>query len=369
MRPRFEDGFLLVLLLLLSVTFGLVVAPFFAAILWAVIAAILFMPLNRRLLRRMPGRPNGAALLTLLLIVAMVIAPSIVLALALLQEATDFYGLIHSGAINFNGLFQHLQAALPDWATTALRRLGLTDVDSVTDRLGTGIADGLRTLATQLLQIGQGAFSFIVALGVMLYLTFFLLRDGEKLSEKLIEATPLRASQREALFHQFVVVIRATIKGSIVVAIVQGLIGGIIFWLIDIRGAILWGVLMGAFSLLPAVGTGIVWVPVAIYLLVTGAIWKALILIFCGLFVIGMVDNVLRPILVGRETRIPDYVVLISTLGGLDLFGFNGLIVGPVVAALFIAIWNIVTDMRLKDGRAMAEAGADGSPSTPGEGG
>jgi predicted PurR-regulated permease PerM len=105
-------------------------------------------------------------------------------------------------------------------------------------------------------------------------------------------------------------------------------------------------VMMGFFSLLPAVGTGLIWAPVAIYLLATGAIWKGLILIFCGMFVIGMVDNLLRPILVGRDTRIPDYVVLITTLGGLQLFGFNGIVIGPVIAALFIATWQIVIRTR-----------------------
>ena len=149
---------------------------------------------------------------------------------------------------------------------------------------------------------------------------------------------------------QFVVVTRATIKGSLVVAIVQGLIGGIIFWALGIPGALLWGVLMGCFSLIPAVGTGLIWAPVALYLLATGAVVKGVILIACGLFVIGLVDNLLRPILVGRDTRIPDYVVLITTLGGIDMFGFNGIVIGPVIAALFIATWNIVTRMRTGNG-------------------
>jgi predicted PurR-regulated permease PerM len=143
-----------------------------------------------------------------------------------------------------------------------------------------------------------------------------------------------------------VVVIRATIKGSVVVAIVQGLIGGLVFWALGIEGALLWGVLMGAFSLLPAVGTGIIWVPMALYLLFTGQIWQGVALVFCGILVIGMVDNVLRPILVGHETRIPDYVVLITTLGGLELFGFHGIVIGPVIAAMFIAVWNLMTEIR-----------------------
>jgi len=106
---------------------------------------------------------------------------------------------------------------------------------------------------------------------------------------------------------------------------------------------VLWGVAMGFFSLLPAVGTGIIWLPVAIYLLVTGAVWKGMVLIFCGLFVIGTIDNILRPLLVGKETRLPDYVVLISTLGGITLFGFHGFVLGPVIAALFISAWDIMS--------------------------
>ena len=345
---RFEGGFLIALLCLVTVALALVILPFASAILWAVIAAILFLPINRRLLRRMPGRPSIAALLTLLLIIAMVVVPAIVLTLALLQEAADFYGLIQSGRVDFVALFERFQSSLPEWAVNILRRLGFTDFYAVARRLEAGITASFRDLAAQAFQIGQGAFTFVVTLGVMLYLTFFLLRDGERLTARLVEATPLGSAQRQALFGQFVVVVRATIKGSVVVAIIQGLIGGIVFGLIGIPGAILWGVLMGAFSLLPAIGTGIVWVPVAIYLLATGAYSQALLLIFCGLFVIGMVDNLLRPILVGRDTRIPDYVVLISTLGGLDLMGFNGIIVGPVIAALFIAMWNMVTDMRAK---------------------
>jgi predicted PurR-regulated permease PerM len=137
-------------------------------------------------------------------------------------------------------------------------------------------------------------------------------------------------------------------KGSFVIAIVQGIIGGVIFSALGIGGALLWGIAMGFFSLLPAIGTGLIWVPVALYLFITGAFWKGAILVFCGLFVIGLVDNLLRPVLVGRDTQMPDYVVFISTLGGLELFGFNGIVVGPVIAALFIAIWDIFTESQQK---------------------
>ena len=347
---RIEDGVFLGFVLVVSIAFAMVIEPFFAAILWGVIAAILFAPLNQNLLYRMPARRNSAAGLTLLLIIAAVILPAIILAIALVQEATLFYGRIQSGEINIARMFAQFQAQLPDWASALLARLGITNFATVREMLSEGIASSFRTIAAQAFQIGQGAFSFFVALSVTLYLTFFLLRDGPVLTARLDRAAPLRATHRRALIQQFVVVIRATIKGSLVVAIVQGVIGGVIFWALGIPGPLLWGVLMGCFSLIPAVGTGLVWAPVALYLLATGAVAKGVILIACGMFIIGMVDNLLRPILVGRDTRIPDYVVLITTLGGIDLFGFNGIVIGPVIAALFIATWNIVTRMRTGEG-------------------
>lgn len=358
---RTEDGFFLALVILVSIAFALVIQPFFAAILWAVVAAILFAPLNDRLRARLNGGRNRAASLTLLLIVLLVIVPAIVLAVALIQEGTFVYNRIQSGDIDFADIFEQFRASLPGWATGLLDRSGLTNLNAVQEMLDGSLRASFRTLAGQALQIGQGAFSFLVALSVMLYLTFFMLRDGESLARRVSEAAPLRWQAREALVQQFVVVVRAMIKGSIVVAIVQGLIGGLVFWMLGISGALLWGVMMGFFSLLPAIGTGLVWVPVALYLVVSGALLKAAILIFSGLFIIGLVDNLLRPALVGRETRIPDYVVLISTLGGIELFGFSGLIVGPMIAALFISVWNIAGRMRVPSPEP-AGTGAPGRP-------
>lgn len=343
---RIEDGFFLAIVILVTIAFALVLEPFFAAVLWGVIAAILFWPVNQWLLRKMPQRRNSAALITLLLIVAIVIIPAILLSIALVQEATLIYGQIQSGKIDFARMFAQFHASLPDWATSAMRRMGLNNFDAVRETVMRGLNNSFRTIAGQALQVGQSAFTFIIALGVMLYLSYFLLRDGDTLSKRFANAAPLRPLQREALINRFVVVIRATVKGTIIVAIVQGFIGGIVFWALGIQGALLWGVLMGVFSLLPAIGSGIVWVPVAIYLFATGEVASAIILAVCGAVIIGSVDNVLRPILVGRDTRIPDYVVLISTLGGIELFGFNGIVIGPVIAALFISTWNIFTTMR-----------------------
>ena len=158
---------------------------------------------------------------------------------------------------------------------------------------------------------------------------------------RIRQAIPLSMEHKRYLFSKFITVLRATVKGNIAVAAMQGALGGLIFWILDIQGPLLWGVLMAFLSLLPAVGAALIWAPVAISFLVTGDILSGVILIAFGVFVIGMIDNILRPILVGKDTQMPDYVVLISTLGGMVLFGFNGFIIGPVIAAMFIAAWDL----------------------------
>lgn len=341
MTRRLEDKVFLALVVAATAAFFWLVQTFFDAIMWAVVAAILFTPMQRWLMRMRPDRPNSMAAITLLTLIAIVIIPMIVIGGLLIQEAAAVYDGIQSGRINIGDYFMQVQNALPDWASQQLDRLGLTNIEAVRDRIGNGLAASFETLAAQALNIGQRAMFFFISLGVMLYLAFFLLRDGASLSTLVVDAVPLQPTHRRALAEKFIAVVRATIKGNMIVAIVQGGLGGLIFWGLGIGGALLWAVAMAFFSLLPAVGTGLVWVPVAIYLFATGAVVKGGILVFCGVFVIGMVDNVLRPILVGRDTRMPDYVVLISTLGGLELFGLSGFVIGPVIAALFLAVWEI----------------------------
>ncbi len=343
---QLEDGGFWALVVLVTLAFAWLIAPYFGAILWGVVAAILFDSVNRRLCAALGGRRNLSTSLTLLLIVALVIVPAFLLGLALVQEAASVYSQIQSGQVDFAGMLQRFLASLPEWARQRVSRADMNDLGALKDMFGGGVASGLQAIASQALNLGQGALKFLASLGVMLYLTYFLLRDGEALGRKVLPAIPLRSTERDALLRHFVVVVRATMKGTVVVAVVQGILGGTIFWALGIEGALLWGLLMGFFSLVPAVGTGAVWVPVAIYLLVTGSIWEGLILVGCGLFVIGLVDNLLRPILVGKDTRMPDFVVLIATLAGISLFGLNGFIVGPMIAALFMAVWSMVAEQR-----------------------
>jgi predicted PurR-regulated permease PerM len=189
--------------------------------------------------------------------------------------------------------------------------------------------------------IGQNTMAFFINSILMLYLTFFLLRDGISILNWIRVALPLNDQREEQLFYKFSEVTRATLKGNFLVGVIQGSLGGLVFFMLDVRPAILWGVVLAIASLVPAVGTALVWGPVVIYFLIVGEFASAAILLAFGVFVIGLSDNLLRPIFVGRDTKLPDYIVLVSTLGGLVIFGIHGFVLGPLVAALFFVLWNM----------------------------
>lgn len=344
--PLFEDRVLVGFVIASTLAMAWVSWPFFGAILWALVVTIAFAPVHDRIALMMPKRRNTVSLLTLMLVIALVIVPSIIVGSMMVDEAIATYNSLQTNEIDLGKIIRDVEAMIPDQWRAQLERFGLTDLQALQSRLSSVLTSGLQLIAREAVSIGQGAFNFALTLGVMLYLTFFLLRDGRHLTRRIGEVVPLRAEQRGALFDKFTTVIRATVKGSVIVAIVQGILGGVLFAILDIRAALLWGVVMGLLALIPAVGTGLVWFPVGIYLLATGSVWQGVVLLLCGFFLISMVDNVLRPILVGQDTRMPDYVVLISTLGGLSVLGINGLIVGPVIAAMFISAWEIFGESR-----------------------
>lgn len=336
-----QQKFFLLLLALVTLAFIYVLLPYSGAIFWGVVLAILFAPLYRRLLRETKHKATVAALLALLLIIVIVILPLSLITASLVKQALAVYAMISSGQIDFGAYFVRIVQSLPQWMISLLERFELTDLASLQVKLSEGAAQVSQTVARQALNIGSKTFDFLVGLFVMLYLLFFLLRDGQSLATRVKHAFPLSSKYKQRLFNNFTTVIRATVKGNVLVAVAQGALGGLIFWFLGVEGPLLWAVVMAFLSLLPAVGAAIVWAPVAIYFLVTGAIWQGVVLIAFGVIVIGLVDNVLRPVLVGKDTKMPDYLVLLSTIGGMALFGLNGFVIGPVVAALFLACWDL----------------------------
>lgn len=341
-----EDNAFLLLIIAVSLAFFWILLPFYGAVLWGIVIAILFVPLHRRLLRSMGQRRNLAAFFTVMIIIAIVILPMTLIGASVTQEALGFYGKVQSGELDLVRFFQQAHDILPAWAISLLDRFGLASLGAVQQKISGALMAGSQYIATQVLNIGQSTFAFITNLFVMLYLLFFLFRDEDALFKRIRHAIPLHAEQQKAFLLKFTIVIRATVKGDMLVALLQGTLGGLMFWFLGISAPLLWTVVMAFFSLVPAIGAGLIWIPVAVYLLVTGAIWQGMVLIAFGSLVIGLVDNFLRPILVGRDTKMPDYVVLISTLGGIATFGLNGLVIGPVIAATFIAAWDIFSASR-----------------------
>lgn len=341
-----EDKTFVLVLLLVSLAFLWVLWPFYGAVFWGAILALMFSPLFLRLLLKMPQKRTLAALLTVSTILVLVILPVGLIIALLTQEAGSVYERVQSGELSFSRYSQQVYNALPTWITGLLDRTGLTNLGLIQARISDSLTKGSQFIATQALSIGQNAFDFFVSFFIMLYLLFFFLRDGSALSKLIKEAIPMEAEIKRNIFSKFTTVIRATVKGNIVVAVLQGALGGLIFWFLGIHAPVLWGTLMAFLSLLPAVGAALVWIPVAIYFLATGAIWQGALLIAFGVLVIGLVDNILRPVLVGKDTKMPDYVVLVSTIGGMSLFGLNGFVIGPLIAAMFMAAWDIFAKAR-----------------------
>ncbi|WP_268796998.1 AI-2E family transporter [Pseudomonas huanghezhanensis] len=337
---------LMLLLVLVTIAFIWIMLPFYGAVFWAVILGIIFAPLQRRLLAKFGWKRNTASLCTLLICLVIAILPVIIISALMVQEGAALYKGVESGQYDVAKYLAEFKVLLPSPVQHLMDRMGMGDFEGLRDKVAKGALQGSQYLATQAFSFGQGTFDFVVSFFIMLYLLFFFLRDGQELVRKIRVAFPLAEPQKRRLQLKFNRVVRATVKGNVVVAITQGALGGLIFWILDIPSALLWAVLMAFLSLLPAVGAGIVWAPVAAYFLLSGMIWQGVVLGLFGVFVIGLVDNVLRPILVGKDTRMPDYLILMSTLGGMAVFGLNGFVIGPMIAALFMSTWGLFTSAK-----------------------
>ena len=336
---KLERGTFLFTLVAVSVAFALLLKPFFAPIFWACAIGVIFYPFQKRMLAKWPHRRNLVSLGTLILCVVLVVIPVLVVASSFVTEGVSLFQKVQSGELNLADYVDRIKQAFP-WLQSLAERFDI-DLDRIKSQTVEAFTGAGQFLAKRALAVGQNTFQFFLNLGLMLYLAFFLIRDGDAMVNMLIRALPLGDEREKLLFAKFAEVTRATIKGNLLVAATQGALGGVIFWWLGIPGALLWGVVMAVLSLIPAVGASLIWLPVSLSLYAVGDILDATILVLFGVFVIGLVDNILRPILVGRDTKLPDYVVLFSTLGGLAMFGITGFALGPLLAALFVAFWGI----------------------------
>lgn len=337
-----QNAFFLLLVAFATLTFLGLIGDFLLPVFWAAVLTILFFPVQRHWLQITKGRKSIASVLSLLSIVVVVLLPLFLIGMALTREVLGLYERIASGEIDLYEPIRTAQQALPlveEYST----RYGV-NFEQLEAWLSSAAVTGSRFLATKALDFGQNALRILGLVFIMLYVLFFFFRDGEKLVDAIILALPLGDQRERQLFGKFAAVSRATIKGTLVVGAVQGFIGGLLFWILGIGAPVFWGVVMTMLSLLPAFGTALIWGPAAIILMITGEVTKGIILIVVGTLVIGLVDNILRPLLVGRDTEMPDYIILLSTLGGLTAYGLSGFVIGPVIAALFLSTWDMFVE-------------------------
>lgn len=346
-RPQLHRWSFLIFVVIVTVAFCWLLLPYYGAVLWAVILAILFNPVQVWLTQRLRGRSGIAAFLSVLACICIVVIPAGIVLGLLAAEATELYDRLSGRQIDPTTVFDQLRAKLPDFASQGLERLGLGSLSEIQSRVTGLLAQASQIIATRIVSIGQNTAQLAISLGVMLYVLYFLFRDGPQLALTLRRTSPLSPRNTEHVLSRFASAVKATVKGNVIIAVIQGAIGGVALWALGVEAALLLGVVMAFLSLLPAVGAALVWVPVAIYFLLTGAVAKGLVLIGIGVFVIGLVDNLLRPPLVGKDIRLPDYLVLVSTLGGIALIGINGFVIGPLIAALFVAVWSIFANEKM----------------------
>ncbi len=335
-----ESRAFLFLVLLTTGAFLWVVRAFLMTVFWAVVLAVIFRPVFLRWLRLVRGRPSVAAFLTTLTVCLVILIPFGLLAAAVAREALGLYQQIASGEVDLRTPIAFIERSIPALATI-LDSYGV-DAARIHNSIEQAAVAASGFIAGRALAIGQNMLTITVLFGLMVYLLFFFVRDWEHILDRIVSALPLGDERERRLFTRFAEVSRATMKGTLVVAAVQGAIGGVLFAILGLDAAVFWGVVMAACSLLPAVGAALVWVPAAIVLIATGSVWKGIFLILGGTILVGLADNILRPILVGREAKMPDYIVLLSTLGGLMVFGIAGLVVGPLLAALFLVLWEMM---------------------------
>lgn len=336
-----RTAFVLLLVVAVTALFLAVTWPFFKPLLLGALLAGLFHPLYRWITRLLGGRASLGAAATLLVLLVLGLGP-----------VSAFLGIVLQQALTMSDqaipwLTQHLGAAstfnVNEWVVQKFPALAryMPSQEQLVEQVGNVAKTAGTFLVGFASRMTATTAAFLLNLFVMLYAMFFFFRDGHKILERIFYYTPLSDEDETRMLTQFASITRATVKGTLVIGIIQGSLAGIAFWVAGIEGAALWGTIMTILSIIPGIGAALVWVPAVIVLYVMGQYLTATLLAAWCAAVVGTVDNFLRPVLVGRDAKMPDLLILIGTLGGLFLFGPIGFIVGPIVCGLFLTVWDI----------------------------
>jgi predicted PurR-regulated permease PerM len=316
--------------ILLALLVYRIVSPFLVQIGWAAVLAICVHPWHARLARRFGS--NRGALLSTLTVLLLLIVPAVLVSMAIVSEGTQLVGDVKEVE---KGVASEKARQAWDWART---HLPLPPVEEIRARLTSAAAGVAGRLAARAGSLVANAAGFVFDLLLTIFILFFMLRDAASITGAVSRILPFDDQQRRRLLTLTRDLVSASVTTSLAIAALQGLLGGITLALLGVRGAVLWGVVMAFASLIPLVGTGLVWVPAALLLLLSGETARAVILVAVAILVIGNVDNVLRPLLLGGRAQMPTVVIFVSLMGGVSAFGFIGLVLGPLVVAMALAL-------------------------------
>ena len=337
-KTRFRQTFLLLLLAAISIAFIAMIRTFLLTILLAAIFTGLSYPMYRWFHRKFRNHGGVAAIATLLVLVVVVVGPMLAVLGAGANEALRVTETVRPALerlVDRPGEFNRRLRALPGYDYIQPYRA------QIFSKAGEVMASASGFIFSALSATTLATAVFIFHFVILLYTMFFFLTDGPALLKGGWATCRSTDADKERMLDQFVSVTRATLKGTILIGIAQGVLGGLAFWVVGIDGAIFWGTVMTVLSIIPGIGSALVWAPAAIILMVTGEVWRGIGLAAFGGIVIGSIDNLLRPLLVGHDTQMHELMIFFSTLGGLLMFGVMGFIVGPILAALFVTVWEM----------------------------
>ena len=311
--------------------------PFFYPIFWAAVIAIVFQPLQERLTGKIKS-PGLAATATLTAILLVIILPAGIIGSILLSESINLYSSLSMNSVRIEAQINDLMKKI---ASDPYLRYFHIDMTFITENLTELAKNATSFIFDNLTNLTQNTILFLVKFVIMLYTLFFFLRDGERFVKMFMRLFRLGEEKEGLLLERFTAMTLATLKVTVIIGGLKGILGSIVFSLTGVHGALTWGVLMVFTSIIPAVGCAIVWGPVGIVMIILGYVGEGLIILACGLTIISHVDTFLRPILLGHTIRMHPLLIFLSTLGGLSLFGISGFVIGPVIVSLAQTLWEM----------------------------
>jgi len=340
MRSIWEFSFLLLLILIAAVLTLYVFWPFMVPLILGIIFAVVLQPLYRRLLALLGGRESVSSFLTVIVAIVLLLIPLIFLGIQLAREVKGAYEAI--AATDMRAYPSEWQVRVQPWIDSYAPAAG-ESITQFTANIDTYVRQGVAWLAQHVGAAFSGVSSFFLQTFIFLMTLYYLLRDGSRLRNFIITLSPLRDSDDEMILEKLELAVNSVVKGKLFISLIQGVLSGIGFALFGIPNPVLWGLIAAIASLVPPLGTALVLIPAALYLLIIGAIPSAIGLLIWSVLAVGLIDNLLGPKLIGRGMRLHPLLVLLSVLGGLAFFGPVGLFLGPLIVSLLVTLLSLYT--------------------------